>query len=406
MRIWIINQYASTPLTAVGGRHYHFARDLVKLGHEVVVIAARQSHLSRDLKACAEAPAVEVCEGFRFVRIDVPSYTSAHSIVRLLGWLLFAAKLAKVPGMVKDQPDVILCSSPSLFSYLGAEYLAKKYKAKLTFEIRDIWPQTLIELGGFSTKNPAIALMQYVEDRAYRVSNNVVSNLPNSVEHMVSRGLDREKFTWIPNGFSREEIESPSELEADYAEKIPDHKFLVGYTGAFGVANALGTIIDAAILLKNRTDIAFVLIGHGPLKKALQERVREEGLENVHILDAVTKDKVQSALKLFDACYIGLTRNDLFRFGVSPNKLFDYLVAGKPIIYGIDSGDYKPVEDFGAGFNITPETPHELVEAVLRLQAMTQDERQAMGERGKQAAYENHEYSHLARKLEQVLLSN
>jgi hypothetical protein len=115
-----------------------------------------------------------------------------------------------------------------------AQYLAKKCKAKLVFEVRDIWPLTLTEIGGFSMKHPFILLLQWIEDRAYRYSDRVVSNLKNSVEHMIARGMEAEKLAWIPNGFSRDEFSLVKPLDADVLMKLPGNKFIVGYTGTFG----------------------------------------------------------------------------------------------------------------------------------------------------------------------------
>jgi len=403
-KIWIINQYASTPLTDIGGRHRHFARELAAKGYDVVVVAARQSHLSRDLNATANAPAIEYFEGFRFVRLDVLKYRNANSIARIVSWIIFTIKLRHIPALVEDTPDVILCSSPSIFSFIGAECLSKKFNARLVFEVRDIWPQSLIEIGGYSKFHPFIMMMQYIEDRAYRLSDRVLSNLPNSMDHMVARGMDKEKFTWIPNGFSRVEMENTAELGEDYLALLPEGKFLIGYTGTFGVANALDTLLDAAKLLKDWDDIAFVLVGHGSVKIELERRVVNEQIKNVHILDPVSKTKVQSVLKLFDVCYLGLQRNDLFRFGVSPNKLFDYLVAAKPVIYAIDSGSYKPVTAFEAGISIPPESPDKLAAAVQTLYSMTADEREVLGNNGRQGAFKHHDYGILSKKLESVLL--
>lgn len=105
----------------------------------------------------------------------------------------------------------------------------------------------------------------------------------------------------------------------------------------------------------------------------------------------------------FDACYIGLTKDPLFRFGVSPNKLFDYLYSGKPILYAIDSGSYKPVEDIGAGLQIEPQNPKALADAILQLYHMPQEQRQQLGDNGKRAAIEQYEYGMLARQLAGVL---
>ncbi|TPG12976.1 glycosyltransferase WbuB [Sphingomonas koreensis] len=402
--IWIINQYTATPATGTPGRHPHLARELAFRGHRVYVIAARWHHLLRDADASEAAPEIEDVEGFKFVRVAMPRYADAHDKRRMLNWLLFAWRVAKIDRVIKDKPEVILCSSPSLFATLGAERLARKFGARLVFEVRDIWPLTLVEVGGKSPLHPLLRVMQWIEDRAYRKADRVVSNLPGAVEHMVGRGMDREKFSWIPNGFSALDFDRRQPVEKELLARIPTGKFVVGYAGTLGAANSLNTFLDAAELLRDRDGIIFVLLGQGREKAALVASAAKRNLTNVLFLPPIPKDQVQSALERFDVCSIGLRADSLFRFGVSPNKLFDYLIAGKPIIYGIDSGEYQPIKEFSAGLQVPPQDAAALADAILRLHSLPAEERLLIGENGRRAALEHHEYRMLAEKLEKVLL--
>ena len=246
--VWIINQYGSTPDTGLGGRHYYLATELAKLGYKVCLIASSSHHLLREKPVFQKQFKVQTAEGFDFIWVNMPRYGEAHSKMRVLNWFLFPLRILKLPSVIFDRPDAVLVSSPSPLAFLGAQRLAKKYSARLLFEVRDIWPLTLIEIGGYSPKNPLVRLMQWVEDRAYRDSDAVISNLKNSVDHMVSRGLPSEKFTWIPNGFSKDEVLNPEPLNSDVLGLIPKNKFLVGYTGTFGLANDLSNLIEACLL--------------------------------------------------------------------------------------------------------------------------------------------------------------
>ena len=402
-RIWIINQYASTPETGMGGRHHYLAEGLSKLGHDVTVIAAQWHHLLR-FDASENLPGIEQRQNYLFARVPVPRYAHAHDKKRVLNWLLFGRRLRDLPKRLDEHPDVILYSSLSLLGFPGAERLAKKLGARLVFEVRDIWPLSLVEIGGQSTRHPLVRWMQYVEDRAYRVSDAVVSNLPNAVEHMESRGMDRVKFNWIPNGFSLDEIENTEPLSDDVQRQLPAGKFIVGYTGSIGKANSLDTMVEAAAKLRDHKNLAFVIVGHGQERDRIVRKIDDLGLTNITVIGTIPKRQVQSVLAHFDACYIGLTRDPLFRFGVSPNKLFDYLISSKPILYGIDSGNYRPVEQIGAGFNVAPEDPDALADAVLKLMRLTPEERAQMGERGRRVALEDYEYDKLAKKMEGVLV--
>src|SRR5690606_12426202 len=156
---------------------------------------------------------------------------------------------------------------PEPISFLGASRLAKKFKALVVFEVRDIWPLTLIEIGGYYPQHPFIRFMQWLEDKAYRDSDAVISNLKNAFVHMVDRGMQREKFSWIANGFSLDEVRSSLPVDSLTLDRLPKNKFLVGYAGTFGLANDLYTLIDAAEVLKDFEDINFVLVGGGSDKQ-------------------------------------------------------------------------------------------------------------------------------------------
>ncbi|AKX46111.1 glycosyl transferase family 1 [Thiopseudomonas alkaliphila] len=405
--VWIINQYGSTPETGAGGRHYYFAKELVKQGYKVYEIASATDHLFHTQpKLQGDISFEKVVDGFTFVWVKMPPYAEAHSKQRAINWFLFPWKIQKLIKLIDDKPDAILCSSPSLITFLGAQRLAKKYKARLVFEVRDIWPLTLCELGGFSPKHPFIRFMQWIEKKAYTESDKVVSNLKNSVDHMVQHGLKREKFTWIANGFSLDEVNQKVNLSAASLAQLPKDKFIIGYTGTIGVANSLDTLLLAAEKLKKHEEIAFVIVGRGKEKEKLITQVEELNLKSVSFVDSIPKIQIQSMLKYFDACFIGLTKDPLFRFGVSPNKLFDYLYSGKPILYAIESGEYRPVTASAAGLQVAPENPEELANSILKLYQLTAQERQEMGENGRKAAIEQYEYGMLAQKMAKVLFDD
>lgn len=403
--IWIINQYASTPDTGMGGRHYYLARELAKQGHKVYLIAASYTHILRKPPTIKHSYEINPVDGFNFVWVKMPTYSEAHGKQRVVNWFKFAWKITGLKKIITDKPDAILCSSPSLISFLGAKYLSKVYPhARLVFEVRDIWPLSLIELGGYSPKHPFIRLLQWIEDKAYRDSDRVISNLKNAAEHMVLHGMVQSKFTWVPNGFSDEEVRVTQELSNITIDKLPKNKFIVGYTGAFGVANALDSLIGAAEILKDNQDIAFVLVGNGKERSILKELVNERNLRNVLFMEPIIKMQIQAMLSNFDLLYIAAKKSPLYKYGVSPNKLYDYFYSGKPILYAIDSGNYKPISDIDCGIQIPPEDPQAIVDAVLEIYSMPKSKRDTMGASGHRYVIENHEYGVLAKKLENVLV--
>ena len=401
--VWIVNQYASTPETGIGGRHYYFAQELARMGYKVYLIASSSSHLLHDKPEQSGEITFEPVAGFTFVWINMPLYFGAHSKQRVFNWFLFPWRIQKLARLIKDKPDAVLCSSPSSIAFLGAQRLAKKFKARLIFEVRDIWPLTLTELGGYSVNHPFVRFMQWVEDKAYRDSDCVVSNLKNAVEHMVERGLHREKFTWIPNGFSLDEVRNPAPLPDSQMQQIPQNKFVIGYTGTFGLANDLYTLVDSAGLLKEFTDIHFVFVGGGDDKERLSQYIENKGSNNITLLGFIKKNQIQSMLSTFDLLAVGARKEPMYRFGVSPNKLFDYLYAAKPILYYIESGSYNPVQSAGVGLEVESGNPQALAEAILKIYKMSESERKFMGENGRKAALDQYEYGKLSEKLVEAL---
>ncbi|MBE0494660.1 MAG: glycosyltransferase family 4 protein [Thiomicrospira sp.] len=397
---WLINQYASTPETGMGGRHFYLAKELAKQGHTVYLIAASYTHLLRKPPALKDEYKIEDVAGFKFVWVKVPEYGDAHDKKRVLNWFKFAWKLSKLPKVIVDKPDAILFSSPSLIPFLGAQRLARKFNAKLAFEVRDIWPLTLVELGGYSPKHPFIRLMQWMEDKAYRDSDVVLSNLPNAVEHMVQRGMDKAKFSWIPNGFDLDEVSQTQPIAESVINSLPKDKFIVGYAGTLGVANALDTLIEAAEILKDQTDIAFVLVGGGKEKPCLVEKA--QSLNNVIFIEPIKKAQIQTMLKQFDVCFIGWRNESIYRFGIAPNKLPEYMMSAKPIVHSY-SGSFDFVVKADAGISVPPENPQAVAEAVLKLKAMSTQERTELGQNGRNYAIQNHDYAKLAEKLAKVL---
>lgn len=404
-KVWIINQYGSLPSTGMGGRHRHFSRELTKLGHKVTLVSARWTHGTRDEAAADSAPALEVFEGFRFLRIPVNKYKHAHDKKRVLNWFSFAWRIRKLPQKLDEKPDVIIYSSPSLIGYLGAFRLAKKTGAKLIFEVRDIWPLSLVEIGGFSHDHLFIKFLQWIEDLAYKKSNYVISNLKGVVSHIESRGIVPQNFSWIPNGFSKEELDQEEPAPAEMLAAINSQPFSIVYTGALGAANCIENLIEAASILKSYPDIHFNIVGRGMRGADIRELVKDLDLKNVHCWGSIKKSQVQSVLRSADVCYIGLTKDPLFKYGVSPNKLFDYLYSGRPIVYAIDSGGYRPVSEAAAGIQVKPECPQAVADAVVELFKMPKSEREEMGSRGRKLAMSEYEYGLIAEKLSHIFES-
>ncbi|MBG14060.1 MAG: glycosyltransferase WbuB [Alcanivorax sp.] len=367
--VWIINQYASMSPNSAGSRHHNFAKRLAQRGYHVTLISASFSHLNPD---AADLPVHDVDDNnqVRYLTIKVPRYRSSTSIKRVFNWFYFALKILFLSPKRNDlkKPDIIYYSSLSLVGALSAERLATRYAARLVFEVRDIWPLTMIELGGFPVWHPLVRLLQYIEDRAYRRSKVIFSNLQNLPQHLIERGAEINKFHWIPNGVDETFMSTAPLLPNEVCELIPKNKFIVGYAGSVGRSNALGTLIDAATILQGQP-VAFVIAGDGDYLGDLKAQCSAYGLDNIVFLGRLPKEQIPSLISFFDACYLGWADHRIYRMGVGANKIPEYLISGKPIIHGY-SGAMDPVTTYGAGVTVPAENPTLLAQAITELSVL------------------------------------
>jgi len=393
--IWIVCQYAGSKYHGMGFRQYYLGREYVKNGYETYIMSGSFSHQFIKLPQVNRLCTHETIDGINYIWVKIPRYKKSKSLGRALSMIIFLHRLLRMGHKSLRKPDVILVSSPSPLPILIASRWAKKYNAELIFEVRDIWPLTLIELGSFSRYNPLIMCMQFCEKHAYKKADFVVSVLPKAKEHMMSKGMREDKFHYIPNGISLDETEETEPLDKEILHKIPKQKFIVGYTGTLGIANALEYFIEAARILKDCRDILFVLVGDGGEKERLVNIALS--LDNVLFLDAVTKSQIPNILKQFDVCFISLKKESLFRFGISPNKLFDYMLAGKPVLFAVESGN-DPVREANCGISVEAENARAIVDAVLKFFSMSKKERDILGNNGKRYMIKSHTYEILSKK--------
>ena len=392
--IWIINQYCGSKVHGMNFRSWYFAKELKKKGHYPHIISASYSHLFYKLPVTKGKFTLENVDGIPFTWVKVSKYKGSQSIGRVLVMIQFMLNLFLLPKKKLQDPDVIIVSSLSPLPIINAYLWSVKYKAKLIFEVRDIWPLSLIEIGGFSKLNPLVLFFGWFEKFAYKKADKVISLLPNAKPHMVSRGLEKDKFVHIPNGFNVEEMKKSKELDKSISNLIPKNKFIVGYTGSLGASNAMEYLIEASNLLENNENIHFVIFGKGQHL----EKLKNNAKNNVSFLGQIDKSQIQSAISFFDVCYIGWHNHSLYRFGISPNKIFDYMYAGKPIIHSVNTtNDFVEIAE--AGISIPPESPKEIANIVIEISKIEDKKLKEWGKNGKKYVEENHTFSHLTELL-------
>jgi glycosyltransferase involved in cell wall biosynthesis len=401
MDIVFVAHFAGSPIHGMVFGHYHLAREWVRLGHRVTIVAASNAHTRVQQPEMGRGITEEYIDGIRYLWIPTPSYTAASRLGRIHNILSFTWRtwMLRLPI---HRADIVICSSHHPFAIHPAQRLARRYGARLVFEVRDLWPLTLVELGGASPSNPFIRAMQFSEDYAYHNANAVVSVLAGARQYMIDHGMAPEKFAFVPNGVDtsgalRRKSLPPGQL-AILEELRKQGSFVIGYAGRLGLANALHTLVDAAIQCTD-AGVCVALLGDGPNVQALRERTAQRGMSGrVVFLDPVNKDQVPDFLGRVDATYLGLQRQPLFRFGVSPTKLGDYMLAAKPVIQAIDApGDI--VAESGCGVSCRAEDVESVSVAIRRLAQMDQEERASVGERGRRWLLANRDYRVLAERF-------
>lgn len=401
MRVWIVNHYALPPTRPGGTRHYSLARELIRKGHEVTIIASSFDHTVRKetrLRA-GETWKEELVEGVPFLWLRTPPYPG-NTLARMWNMAVFAGRVWTGDGVRQLQrPDVILGSSPHLFGALAAERLARRYRVPFVLEVRDLWPQTLIDLGNLSPHHPVVRGLEWIERYLYRNATRIITLLPGAAGYMIGKGAERGKVVWIPNGVDLSSLPAPK-------PPIEDGVFTVMYAGAHGLANGLDSLLDAAAILQRDgwgERLRFRFIGDGPEKSRLRTRVRDERLEPmVRFEEPVAKSRLHGVLQEADAFLMVLKDSPVFRWGVSPNKLFDYLSSGRPVIFCVNS-PYDPVVEAQAGLSVPPEDSKAIAEAIKQLATTVPDKLREMGLRGRTYVEKHHDYARLADKLGEVL---
>jgi glycosyltransferase involved in cell wall biosynthesis len=403
MKIVYIDHYAGTPALGMEYRPYHLAREWVRMGHEVVMLAASHSHV-RARQPMIDAPVTEEpIDGISYRWCRTPRYTG-NGIGRAFNVAAFLWRVwRQVPRLLAEgRPDTVIASSTYPLDIWVARALARRARAKLVYEVHDLWPLSLIELLGWSPRHPFVRLCQRAEETAYREADVVVSMLPTVHDHMAAHGLDLSKLTVVPNGISPEDwAHEPEALRVDVAEALVaarrQHRTVVGYAGSMGLPNALDTLLDAAKLVRGEP-FAFVLVGDGHERERLEQRVKRETIANVTLLPPIPRAQVPSFLAALDIAYIGWQHVPIYRFGIAPNKLMDYMMAGCAVLHSVEAGN-DPVAESGCGLTVAPESPAAVAGGLSRLAALSAGERSAMGAKGRDHVLAHHSYPVLARRF-------
>ncbi len=411
MNIWILNHYATPPDTPGSTRHFEFARKFVKQGHQVSIFASGFSHRTRREERLErnEACRRENIDGVEFIWIRTVPYYKGNDWRRAVNMLSYSFRVVPLGLRFKESPEVILASSPHPFAGLAGYILAKLKKARFILEVRDLWPQALVDIGGYSRRSPVGKLLRILERFLYQRAKKIVVLHPKASDYIGGLGIPDNKIVYIPIGadpelFSNPAVDLSQELNELLASLKSEGRILVGYTGAHGIANALDTIIEAARLLRDEgaAKVHFLLVGDGPEKERLVRKAESWRLSNIGFYKSIPKNAMPKLLKAIDIAVISWRKSDLYKYGMSSNKLWDYMICAKPVVWGIDSAN-DPVAEANCGITVPPENPGEMAKAIIKLCGLSDDERRDTGMRGYEYVMKYHSVPVLVPKLLEVL---
>ena len=400
MRIWIVNHYADPP-DGLATRSFDLAKRWVETGHPTTIFVCNVSHYH--LKPVRRIPFPklwldEVNDGVHMVWLRSPAY-KRNDWRRVFNMVTFSS-LAVVAGIFRRQgPDVVIGVSVHPLAGLAGWVIAKLRGARFFFEVTDLWPETLIEFGMLSRSSRRARYMRRLEAFLFKHSERIVMLWRHTDEYVESQGVSRQRIAWIPHGVELSRYES---LDAYTGEA--HNPFKVVFLGGFVSANALDMIVTAAAELKQRgrRDIRLLLIGSGQDRESIMSLARRLELDNVEFPTAVPKAEIWRAMALADAFIYGLRDIPLYRFGISLNKLADYLASGRPIIF-FGRSSYDPVAEAQAGFSVPPGDPVAIADAIEKMVALTPAERKEMGWRGREYLMANHNIPSLAERYIGIL---
>lgn len=398
--VWILNHYAQEPGGAGGTRHYSLAKHLLSHGWKASVIAASvELNTGYQRLADDEGQRITDFDDVAFLWVRTPQY-EGNGGGRMKNMLVYALRVL-MPSVTRglDRPDVVVGSSVHPFAAWSGAILARRFGVPFVFEVRDLWPQTLVDLGRLRANGLVTKALRWLEKWLYQRADRIVVLLPKAGDYIVPLGVAADKIVWIPNGV--ELVGYPEPLQP-----VPRDTFTLMYFGAHGQANGLDCLLKAIAELKKNPDMDHVrlrMIGDGPLKPYLVGLARDLGLSSVDFEAPVPKQQIPALAAEADAFVISvLDLPQLYRYGISMNKLFDYFAAARPIVIGSSAAN-NPVEDAGAGITVRPDDPVALAEAIASLVVLPAYQRAAMGRSGRAYVEKNHDFRILAAKLAATL---
>lgn len=405
MNIWIFNHYAITPKSSGGTRHFDLAKELVNKNYNVKIFASSFEHHSvadTNIINPKEKVKIESIDDIQFVWIKTCEYkkNDFRRVWNILGYT-FGAFLTAIRS--KEKPDLIIGSLMHPPAALLGYIISKIKGSKFYFEERDLWPQTLIDLGKVSKRNPIVKLLSWLEIFLYKKSDRIIILFKNAVNYIEGKGISKEKVLVIPNGVDIKRFDNakelPNDLDVFLNIKLKDH-FKAIYIGSHGMSDNLEPLLlSAKKLIENNSKVCLLFFGKGPEKERLIKFKEEEKLENVIFFPSVAKEYIPKLLESCDVGLLSMHNAELYKWGMSFNKMYDYMAAKLPIVVN-SKMKVGELDEFG---NIVwAQNPIEMAETLDSL-SLDSHRCERLGANGKSYLEKNFNWEMLSQKLVTVL---
>jgi len=414
--IWIFNHYATDTFKDRGGRHFWFAENLIKLGHQATIFCASTLHnTDENMDTGSKKYKTNQVNDIPYVFIKTPRYVG-NGKQRIKNMIVFYRNLfpaAKEVAKIHGKPDVILASSVHPLTLIAGIKLAKKFGIPCVCEVRDLWPESLIEYGSIK-RNSLVANLLYRGERwIYKKCDKLIFTMEGGKDYIIERGWNKErcgpidltKVHHINNGVDLERFTENIKRYIVVDLDLNNSKlFKVVYTGSIRKANNVDRVVEIADIIQKKgvNHIKFLIYGRGTEKENLEKYCFEHDIKNIQFKGFVDKNHIPYVLSKSDLNIVQLfSQNGLKRFGTSVNKMFEYFASGKPTLSDCEYG-YDLIQKYQCGIVIDNASTNQLAEAIINLSNMPQDEVAIYSQNALKAA-QDYDFKVLTRKLEQLL---
>jgi glycosyltransferase involved in cell wall biosynthesis len=393
--IWIWNHYATNMYFDKAGRHYWFAKNLIKSGYKPTIFCASTNHFSdKNVDTRDKKYIVDSIGEMPFVFVKTPDYkgNGKSRVANMVSFYKNLFPVTKEYASIYGMPDVILASSVHPLTLVAGIKIAKKFGIPCICEVRDLWPESIVAYGTLR-RNSIIAKILYQGEKCiYEKANSIIMTWEGGIQYIKDQGWDNQidlnKVTHISNGVAIDVFDANSEEHQIVDSDLDDKKYKnLVYAGSIRKVNNLGLLLDAAKIIQSKDDsIRFLIYGTGNEKEGLEKRCKEENINNVIFKGQVEKKRVPSILKKAYANILHNSSTSLDKYGQSQNKFFEYLAAGKCIVQTYQTG-YSILDRYNCGISAPIQNAEEIAEAILKA-CRDEKESSLMGHNARQAAYD------------------